>query len=184
MMSFRTEGSSPEMSFATSGLLPIAVHEAAHAVVAYLCRAPITEIWIAPTTRGGWVGTPDPRSKDEKERKILILVAGLIAEERCRPPGSWMYISEDDVDTAKSLCEELYGSEGAGAEFRRARTVVESWFSTPQVSTAIEKLASALNARLGGEPLRAEMSGQDATAFIMEMIPDQLRRSASTATSE
>ncbi len=87
-----------------------------------------------------------------------------------------MWMSEDDVESAKALCEDLSGG-GAQAAFASAKSVVEAWFALTEVWTAIVKLATALIENLSGEPLNAEMDGVEATDLLAALIPEEMRMS-------
>jgi hypothetical protein len=159
--------------------LTIAFHEAGHAAVAFICRVPFSEIWIAPTEdTKGWTGTPDPPADCTAEahrrlieRHILVLLAGRVAEIWCGAAGA--PFSFIDRSEAMELCCKLHGEQYASAlSVLRAR--VEEWFRAPGVWEAVETLADALMAPLAAAQ-KASLPGETATSILAEHIPERLR---------
>jgi hypothetical protein len=135
------------------------MHEAAHAVIAYMCKFKIMHVTMNDSGPGvGGHLELDPLEKELKKAELLfVLLAGALMEEE---PIKWppSLSAEGDEARAAWLVSELGLSEVDWIE-ATAKTARELMRCRP----AVDALARALLER-------GELSGEDATAIIIEAL--------------
>ncbi len=133
-------------------LAATAIHEAGHVVVAWTCGRQVATATVARATehagrvrhraagRRGHLDHVDPRV-----RRIMVAVAGQLAEQRAGYEGSFVG-SMGDREDIKAPLAELAAERGVSrdAVWQAVQREVRDALSDPEVWRAVEAVASAL----------------------------------------
>lgn len=128
-------------------------HEAGHAVMALMLRLRALRTELVFAGSGEVTGESEIEAAAPGEaaphptqilNRLLVCVAGMVAERRFRNPQSNLYNLPDDYEAALKLIEGLYPKVEPAPLFSAAITTVESLLGQATAWAAVEALAGAL----------------------------------------